>query len=67
MRGRMWIRLMVCSIFVEGLGGVGGGRCVQIGCGVLRHGDLQHNVPEKAVMAVRPFSTRCRYEARTSL
>ena len=35
--------------------------------GVLRHGDIQHNVPEKDVMGVRLSSTRCRSEARTSL
>lgn len=29
-------------------------------CGLLRHGDLQHNVPEKVVMVVRHSSTRCR-------
>ena len=35
------------------------GRCMGIGR-VLRCGDLQHNVPEKDVMAVRHSSTRCR-------
>ena len=59
MRGRMWIRLMVCSILLEWLGGVGGAPTYG-NCGVLRLGDLQHNVPEKAVMAVRHSSTRCR-------
>ena len=29
-------------------------------CGLLRHSNLQHNVPEKDVMAVRHSSTRCR-------
>ena len=29
-------------------------------CGLLRHGDLQRNVPEKGVMAVRHSSTRCK-------
>ncbi len=29
-------------------------------CRVLIYDDLQHNVPEKGVMAVRHSSTRCR-------
>ena len=58
MRGRTWIRLTVCAILLEGLDGVGS-RFME-SCGVLRHGDLQHNVPEKDVKAVRHSSTRCR-------
>lgn len=58
MRGRMWIRLTVCSILLEGSDG-GGVRCLET-YGALKHGDVQHNVPEKGVMVVRHFSTRCR-------
>ena len=39
---------------------VGGVGCCGGHCGVLRYGVLQHNVPEKDVMAVRHSSTRCR-------
>ena len=58
MRGRMWIRLTVCSILLEGSDGVWD-LCMEI-YGVLRCGDLQHNVPAKGVMAVRHSSIRCR-------
>lgn len=67
MRGRMWIRLMVCLVLsLEGLGGVVWGSIYGYR-GVLKYGDIQHNVPEKDVMAVRHSSTRCRSEVRTSL
>ena len=45
-------------VLVGGAGWGGGSICGN--CGVLRYGDIQHNVPEKDVMAVRRSSTRCR-------